>query len=295
SATAREALWVATMVGSESGVVGMVGLFGVVGSGMCSQDTMPQDFRHGLFLTPIIQARPNNVIGEMKLKAMFCVKKSLSLGASMFHAVCAVPAFSLIGFDAHGENHVETPLSQAHLNALSTHLRSTLIVDGLPGSPRRQFEEFPPDSPDNMTHLTFYESDDDTQMNLLIDLKRDGEQLFVFNVLLSKDNNLLFRGAATATQAARDWNNETRAASNAETFRLRRAIEAELTRSPMVRSASMPDVTPAAEPHGLKVSARNDVNHDENHAVTHGMIHGLPHRHRLTRDLEHGVKRPYPW
>jgi hypothetical protein len=279
------------MVGSESGVVGMIGgLFGVVGSGMCSQDTMPQDFRHGLFLTPIIQTLSNNVIGEMKLKAMFCVKKSLSLGAFMFHAVCAVPAFSLIGFDAHGENHVETH-SQAHLDALRTHLRSTVIVDGLPGSPQRQFEEFPADSLDNLTRLTFYESDDDTQMNLLIDLKRDGEQLFVFNVLLPKDNNLLFRGAATAAQAARHWNSETRAASNAETFHLRRTIESELTRSPMTRSASMPDVTPAAEPHGLQDSARNDGNHD----VTHGMIHGLPHRHRLTRGLEHGVKRPYPW
>ena len=207
----------------------------------------------------------------------------------MFHAVCAVPAFSLTGFEPYGENHVETSLSQAHLNTLSAHLGSTLIVDGLPGSPQRRFEEFPPDSPDNLIHLTFYASDDDTQMSLLIDLKRDGQQLYVFNVLVPKDNNLLFRGAATAAQAALHWDRETSAASNAETFRLRRIIESKITCSPMTRPASMPDMAPAAGPHGLKDGAQNDVNQD----VTHGMIHGVPHR--LTRGLDHGVKRSYPW
>jgi hypothetical protein len=260
---------------------------------------MSQDFRHGFVGGATIRHRANNVIGKMKLKAALCVEKSLSniKEHSMFHAVCAVPAFSLSGFDAHGENPVETAFSQAHLNALSTHLGGTLIVDGLPGSPQRHFEEFPPDSPDNLTHLTFYAAENDTQMSLLIDLKRDGRQLYVFNVLVPKDNNLLFRGAATAAQAARHWNRETVAASNAETFRLRRIVESKLRGSPMTRPASMPDMAPAAEPHGLRDGARNNIspniNPNVNREISYGMIHGVPHR--LARGLEHGVKRPYPW
>jgi hypothetical protein len=212
----------------------------------------------------------------------------------MFHAAGAIaasfiPASSLSGFEPYSENHVETSLSEAHLEALSTYLDSTLIIDGLPGAPQRPSEAFPSDSPENMTHLTFYASDDDTRMSLLIDLKRDGHQLYVFNVQLPKDNNLLFRGAATAARAALHWHNEATAASNAETFLVRRAIESKLRHLPMTRPASMPDLVLADRPHESNHAAR----YGENHDVTHGMIHGVPHR--LTRGLDHGVKRPYPW
>jgi hypothetical protein len=207
----------------------------------------------------------------------------------MFHPVCAVPAFSLTGFEPYDTSHVETSLSQAHLDALSRHLDSALIVDGLPGSPQRPCTVSPVDSPEDMTHLTFYPSDDDRQMSLLIDLKREGHQLYVFNIPVPKDNNLLFRGVATAMQAACHWNDETRAASNAETFLLRRTIESKLSGSPMARPVSMPDMAPAAGTSGSRYGTTHDTNQD----VTHGMIHGVPHR--LTRGLGNGVKRPYPW
>jgi hypothetical protein len=164
---------------------------------------------------------------------------SSSVTASIASAVFAAHA-------THAAGHAEPLNLKASLDALSSHFGSPVIVDGLPGSPIRPLgEESTLDTPDNLTHLIFYPSDQADHMSLMTHLVRDGQQMLIFEVILPVDDNLLFRAAATAALALRHGNQDALVASDADTFALRRTIERKL-HPPLNRSVSMDSIAPTA-------------------------------------------------
>lgn len=162
----------------------------------------------------------------------------------MFPSSSIASSIASASFAAHATDNAETPNLKATLDALSTHLGSPVTVYGLPGSPTWQAEESAPDNLNNLTHLIF--SDKAGQMSLTTHLIRNGHQVLVFDVTLPADDNLLFRGVATAALVLDSWNpntvpehnvnKDTLVATDAETFALRRIIECELTRAQLQRS-----------------------------------------------------------
>jgi hypothetical protein len=158
---------------------------------------------------------------------------------------------------------------QATLDALSDYLKSPMMVDGLPGSPIRPLgEESTLDTPDNLTHLIFYPSDQVDHMSLMMQVVRNGKQIFVFEVTLPEDDNLLFRAAATAALTLNNWNPNTvlahsvyqdmLVASDAETLALRRIIEygshSDSTMQPILPSTTRSPLSPFFDPDAERIA-----------------------------------------
>jgi hypothetical protein len=149
-------------------------------------------------------------------------------------------------FAAHAAGNAETLSLQASVKALSDHLKIPMIVDGLPGSPIRPAQEGLLDTPDDLIHLIFYPSDKTDKMSLMIHVAQNRQQMLIFELTLPVDDILLFRGAATAARAVRDWNKDTLVASDVDTFALRDDIESEL-RPAISRSVSMDSIAHTAD------------------------------------------------
>jgi hypothetical protein len=165
----------------------------------------------------------------------------------MFPSSSAASSMASTSFATHVAGNAETLNLEATLNALSKHLGSPVTVYGLPGSPIRPLgEESTLDTPDNLTHLIFYSSDQADHMTLTTHLIRNGQQLRFFDVTLPVDGNLLFRAAATAALAVLHGNRDALAASDVDTFALRRIIESKLHRT-VNRSVSMDSIAHTAD------------------------------------------------
>ena len=165
----------------------------------------------------------------------------------MFPSSSVTSSMASTSFATHATDNAETPNLKASLAALSDYLKSPVIVDGLPGSPIRPLgEESTLDTPDNLTHLIFYPSDQADHMSLMTHLIRNGQQMLIFEVTVPVDDNLLFRAVATAALSLRHGSQDTLVASDADTFALRRTIERKL--HPTVnRSVSMDSIAHTAD------------------------------------------------
>jgi hypothetical protein len=109
------------------------------------------------------------------------------------------------------------------INALSTHLGSPLVIDGLPGIDGIKYDE----DPSPLTHLMFYNDLASRQRMVLIHLIRNDEHLTLKSLAMPHDQdplNTLCRAVATAAEAARTWDQNTLAANDNDTQALRQRI-----------------------------------------------------------------------
>ena len=224
----------------------------------------------------------------------------------MFHAIGATPHNSPVTSRAMHEAPPAAPdIIDATLDALSAHLDSPLVIGGMPGieRPRRRQE----DAPTNLTHLIFYRKHEETVPRLMIGLIRNGEKLEIMNVKLPNYNDILFRAVATAELAARDWNPEIQAASDLQTFVLRRTIglKVHAGMSRPAASAHAEHLAQAIEIEPMRTDLTDfpaasgwplleaDADADaEQPQIIHGPIFGILDGNR---SAARGIKRPFPW
>jgi hypothetical protein len=109
------------------------------------------------------------------------------------------------------------------INALSDHLGSPLVIDGLPGIDGMKYD----DDPSPLTHLMFHDDLASRQRSVLIHLVRNDEHLLLKDMALPREQNplnTLFRAVATSVRAALTWDQNTLPANDADTQALRELI-----------------------------------------------------------------------
>lgn len=253
-------------------------------------------------ITPDAPSTSSAAVPDLTLtQAIHCYYPP-SRNQHMFHAIGPTPQNSPVISRAMHEAPPAAPdIIDATLDALSAHLDSPLVIGGMPGieRPRRQQE----DAPTNLTHLIFYRKHEETVPRLMIGLIRNGEKLEIMNVKLPNYNDILFRAVATAELAARDWNPEIHAASDLQTFVLRRTIglkvHAGMSRPAATAHAAHLAQAFAAEPMQTDLTdfpAASGRSLPEAEAETvqiiHGPIFGILDGNR---SAARGIKRPFPW